>query len=335
MSAFLQIKCEYIMKKTVLLLIAIAIYSNGNSQELKRFGSATLLKELAEKGCKCVDSISTYNRPKNEIAIDISDCINNQIGAYQLGSKLLQIDTLKEKAQEKDRKKNVDISLNTNENSEEYKKYYFEMERYMMENCTSVKEKIASNEKQSAKSFSDNKKAIEYYNKGMEQTEKENFKKAIEYFEKAVKEDAEFAFAWDNLGVNYRRLNNYDKAIECYEKSLEIDPKGVMPLQNIAIVYQYKKEYNKAIEAYNKLAELDKNNPEIYYGIGNVYTTNLKEYEKGLENMCKAYNLYVYLKSPYRTDAEKLISIIYVEMKKQGKEEKFNQILKDNNISQD
>jgi len=322
------------MKKTVLLIIAIAIYSEGISQEVKKLGSETLLKELAENGCKCVDSIRTYNRPKNEIAMDISECIDKQVGAYQLGSKLSQIDTLKDKAVEKDGKKQVDISFNVDENSEEYKKYYYEMERYMMSNCTSLKEKIASNEKQSAKSFSDNKKAIEYYNKGMDQSKNENFEKAIEYFEKAVKEDSEFAFAWDNLGINYRRLNNYDKAIECYKKSLELDPKGLMPLQNIAIVYQYKKEYNKAIEAYEKLAEIDKNNPEIYYGIGNVYATNLKDYEKGLENMCKAYNLYVYLKSPYRADAEKIISLIYVEMKKQGKEEKFNQILKDNNITQ-
>lgn len=322
------------MKKIVILIIVLSIYSKGNSQEVKKLRSETLLKELAQNGCKCVDSIRTYNRPINEIAMDISECIDKQIGAYQLGSKLLQIDTLKEKAPQKNGKKQVDISLNVNENSDEYKKYYFEMERYMMDNCASVKEKIAATEKQSAKSFSDNEKAIEYYNKGMDQSKNDNFEKAIEYFEKAIKEDAEFAFAWDNLGVSYRRLNNYDKAIECYQKSLELDPKGLMPLQNIAIVYQYKKEYNKAIEAYNKLAELDKNNPEIYYGIGNVYTTNLKEYEKGLENMCKAYNLYVYLKSPYRTDAEKLISFIYVEMKKQGKEEKFNQILKDNNITQ-
>lgn len=322
------------MKKIVILIIVFSIYSAGNSQEVKKLGSETLLKELAENGCKCVDSISTYNRPKNEIAMDISDCIDKQVGAYQLGSKLLQIDSLKEIVPEKNEKKQVDISFDTNEDSDEYKKYYFEMERYMMVKCTSVKEKIASYEKQSAKSFSENKKAIEYYNKGIDESKKENFEKAIEYFDKAVKEDAEFAFAWDNLGVNYRRLNNYDKSIECYQKSLEIDPKGLMPLQNIAIVYQYKKEYNKAIEAYNKLAEIDKNNPEIYYGIGNVYATNLQQYEKGLENMCKAYNLYIYLKSPYRADAEKIISLIYVEMKKQGKEEKFNQILKENNITQ-
>jgi tetratricopeptide (TPR) repeat protein len=322
------------MKKLTLLIIVIAFCSIGNSQEVNKVGSETLLKELAENGCKCVDSISTYNRPKNEVAMDISECIDKQIGAYQLGSKLLKIDDLKKVAVEKDGKKQVDVSFNVNENSEEYKKYYYEMERYMMSNCSSLKEKIASNEKQSAKSFSDNKKAIEYYNKGMDEVKKENSEKAIVYFEKAVKEDSEFAFAWDNLGVNYRRLKNYDKAIECYKKSLEIDPKGLMPLQNMALVYQYKKEYNKAIESYGKLAELDKNNPEVFYGIGNVYIVNLQDYEKGLDYMCKAYNLYVYLKSPYRSDAEKLISFVFVEMKKQGKEEKFNQILKNNNISQ-
>jgi hypothetical protein len=39
-------------------------------------------------------------------------------------------------------------------------------------------------------------------------------------------------------------------------------------------------------------------------------------------------------KSPYRTDAEKMINAIYAEMKKQDKENKFNEILKANHISQ-
>ena len=86
------------MKKTFFLVLALSLFSKGISQEVKKSGSETLLKELAEKGCQCVDSIRTYNRPKNEIAMDISDCINNQIEAYQLGSKLMDIDVLKEKA---------------------------------------------------------------------------------------------------------------------------------------------------------------------------------------------------------------------------------------------
>jgi tetratricopeptide (TPR) repeat protein len=129
-------------------------------------------------------------------------------------------------------------------------------------------------------------------------------------------------------------LNKFDEAIDAYEKSLEIDPNGMMPLQNIAVAYQYKKEYKKAIKAYKKLAIIDKSNPEVFYGIGNVYTINLKDYEEGLDYLCKAYNMYIEQKSPYRTDAEKLINYIYSEMKEQGKEEKFNQILEANHISQ-
>ena len=190
-----------------------------------------------------------------------------------------------------------------------------------MENCIFLNEKIKNNEEQSNKSFSKNQKAIDLYSQGIDESKKENFKKAIEYFEKALKIDPEFAFAWDNLGVSYRELNNYDKALESYEKSLEIDPKGITPLQNIAVVYQYKKEYQKAIETYKKLAEIDINNPEIYYGIGQIYSLYLNDYEKGLDNMCKAYNMYIKQKSPYRNDAEKVINLIYSEMKKQGKEE--------------
>lgn len=318
------------MKYFLIFIIFISVTSRGIAQKSNKLSSETLLIELAENGCKCVDSIDTYNKSRVEVAKEISHCIDKQTGAFQIGSKLMNIDNLVGNANEK---KEINISVNVDENSDEYKKYYYELERYMMNNCASLKQKIASYEKQSAKSFSENKKASSFYSKGLAEVKKENYKKAVEYFKKAVKEDPEFAFAWDNLGVNYRRLNNYDKAIESYNKSLEIDPNGIMPLQNIAIVYQYKKEYSKAIKAYEKLAETDKNNPEVYYGIGNVYTNNLNDYEKGLDNMCKAYNLYIEQKSPYRADAEKMISFIYSEMKKQGKEDTFFKILKANNIT--
>ena len=51
--------------------------------------------------------------------------------------------------------------------------------------------------------------------------------------------------------------------------------------------------------------------------------------------MCKAYNLYVKQKSPYRVDAEAQISRIYLEMKKVNKTDRFNEILKENSITAD
>jgi hypothetical protein len=74
------------------------------------------------------------------------------------------------------------------------------------------------------------------------------------------------------------------------------------------------------------------NDPEVYYGIGLIYLSGKNDMENALQNMCKAYNIYVEQKSPYRTDAEKVINMIFGIMKKDNKEEAFNRILKENNI---
>ncbi len=321
------------MKKT-LLLIAISLTSLCSySQNEEASDSTALLKSLSDKACLCVDSIYVTNKTKEELANEISACINRHVSTLQMVEKLMNISKLTENATEVDGKKQINIDINTNENSNEFKKYYYKIERYMMKHCPSLSEKMAANDIISERSFSQNEKALKYYGKGVDAEKEENYKKAVEYFEKAVKEDPQFAFAWDNLGINYRRLNNFDKAIECYKNSLDIDPYGMMPLQNIAVAYQYKKEYDKAIKAYEKLATIDKDNPEIFYGIGNIYALYLNDLEKGLNNMCKAYNMYVTQKSPYRADAEKMINMIYGEMKEKGKEDVFNKILEENNIS--
>jgi tetratricopeptide (TPR) repeat protein len=315
------------MKKASVFILTIFCCSNIFSQKALK---ETLLSEVSSSTCNCIDSIKITNKSKKEIAEAISTCIDKQAGAYQLGAKLFSV---KDSVTVNGGNNQIDVSINIDKNSNEYRQYYFEMERYLMKNCTAIKAKIAADEKENDKSVSSNPKAMELYTKGIKEAEKENHKKAIDYFESALKIDDQFAFAWDNLGLSYRKLGNYEKALEAYKKSIEIDPKGAMPLQNIAIVYQYQKEYQKAIESYQKLIDLDKNNPEIYYGIGQVYAFYLKDYEKALDNMCKAYNLYIEQKSPYRTDAESIINTIYSEMKKIGKEAQFNKILKANNIA--
>ena len=111
-----------------------------------------------------------------------------------------------------------------------------------------------------------------------------------------------------------------------------IDPKGKTPLQNIPVVYQFKKDYDKAIDAYNKLLEVFPEDPEGYFGIGRMHIIK-SDLEKGLDNMCKAYNLYIKINSPYRVDAQTIIAEVYRKMKDKGQEELFYKILKNNNIS--
>lgn len=306
------------MKKKLFLVMTMLSFT-VHSQENK------LLIELSESACKCVDSINTYNRIKDSISSDINKCITKAALAYQLGEKIKDIDTTKTK--------NVTIDIYTNENSKEYKKYYYEVENYMTDNCGSVKRKLAINDVVKKNSFSENEMALKYYNIGSEASERGDYEEAIKYYKLAIKEDPKFVFAYDNLGYAYRKLEKFDDAVEYYKKSLKIDPEGLMPLQNIAIAYKLKKDYTNAIKWYEKLTKVDSNNPEAFYGIS-LIQIETKEYEKALDNICQAYILYVNQKSAYRTDTEKLISMLYVELKEQGKLDIFNKTLEKYHIKQ-
>ena len=321
------------MKKSLFALLFLCFCLLGVCQKTNTKKSDTLLKELSENACTCIDSVDTRNKSNVEITREVSTCIDKQVVAYQLGSALMNVDLKSDLSATGN--KTIKIEINTNKNSKDYKENYYKLESYLMENCKAVKNTVGATDIEDDKSVSENKVAREQYSKGIDFFKAENYKKALPYFEKAVKADSTFVFAWDNLGICYRKLDNYDAAIYAYNKSLAINPNGIMPLQNIAVAYEYKKEYLKEIKAYESLSELDSFNPEVYYGIGRVYTFYLNDIEKGLDNICKAYNLYIKQKSPYRVDAETLINQIYNTMKENKKTDRFNEILKINNINAD
>ncbi|HLK28507.1 MAG TPA: tetratricopeptide repeat protein [Puia sp.] len=327
------------MKNVFVLLVCfsffVVAYSQDNSkpasqQDLQiltqNIDSAKLLRETATDACKCIDSISLINKNTKEISADIKKCIDKQVTVYEIGVKLL--------SSLKTTKKDVSISINPDPNSTEYKKYYYDIERWLTDSCKALRNAVGSNNKESDYSMSKDPASAGQYQKGVDFMKAGNYAEALPYFKKAVEIDSLFAFAWDNVGLCYRRIGNLDEAIKAYEKSLSIDPKGQMPLQNLAIVYEYKKEYDKELEAYKKLQSIYPDDPEVFYGLGRIYTLFKKDPEKGLDNFCKAYTMYIKINSPLRADAEKNIISIFNQMKKDGKEDMFNKILADNHINQ-
>lgn len=317
------------IKKRLTILIPIFICSFIFAQKDTK---GAVLKELSEKACQCTDSIRLLNRNKKDILKDVHGCIDKYTGALQISSLLSGAEDLAKTAPEVNGKKQININFNTNKDSKQYIDSYNDIERYLMNNCPSVKN-IAAASETNDEGFSNDKEAMDFYHKGRELTEKKDWKGAIENYEKAVKKDPEFVYGWDALGINYRRNEEFDKAVSAYEKSLKLNPKGKMALQNIPIVYIYKKEFQKAIDSYMDLDKVYPGDPEVYYGIGNVYFNALKNDEKGLDYICKAYNIYTEQKSPYRTDAETIIGSIYKKMKDEGKADKFKEILKNNKIN--
>ncbi|MGE8511218.1 MAG: tetratricopeptide repeat protein [Chryseobacterium culicis] len=320
------------IKKPITTLFFILLYSLSFSQ--KKTNEKTILQELSEKACQCADSIALSNRKKEDIIKDVHECIDKYTGALQISTLLKGAEKQAENTTEVNGKKEINLTFNTNKNSQQYKDSYNELERYLMQNCESV-QKATQTTETSYDKFSKNDTALNFYQKAVDASKQENWKEAIQNYEQAVKIDPKFIYAWDNLGICYRRVGEYDKALNAYKQSLAADPKGKMPLQNIAITYVYKKEYQKAIDAYNDFDKVYPGDPEVYYGMGQVYFTHLKNNEKGLDNICKAYRLYSEQKSPYRSDAEKMIGYIYKSMKEEGKTDKFKEILKNNNIQFD
>ncbi|AZA98120.1 tetratricopeptide repeat protein [Chryseobacterium joostei] len=317
------------IKKRITILTFILLYCLTFSQ--KKHDKNKLIQELSDNTCKCIDSIGLFDRNKKDILEDIEHCIDKHATALQLGKLIDNIDELSEKAPKVNGKKQVTLNLSTDKNSQQYKDSYNEIERYLMKNCSSLKNAVNTSESK-YESLSKNKEAKDFYDKAINSSEKEDWKDAIQNYEQAVKIDPKFIYAWDNLGICYRRIGEYDKAIDAYKKSLEIDPKGKMPMQNIAITYIYKKEYQKAIDAYSDFDKVYPGDPEVYYGIGQVYFANLKNNEKALDYICKAYKIYAEQKSPYRTDAETVLAHIYKNMSEEGKIDKFKEVMKNNSI---
>lgn len=316
-------------KKQITILTAVLLSSFVSAQ--KSSDKSKLVKEFSDKACKCTDSIALFDRNKQDIIKDIHECIDKQTGVLQMTLLLSGVEELSKKAPEVDGKKQVNLTLNTDKNSDQYKDSYNEIERYLLRNCASLKKAVNTAESK-LNHLSKDEEAMNFYNKAMEASRKEDWKEAVKNYEKAVKKDPTFTYAWDNLGICYRRLEEYDKSIEAYKKSMAINPAGKMPLQNIAIAYVYKKEYQKAIDAYSAMDKAYPGDPEVYYGMGQVYFNNLNNNEKALDYICKAYRIYNEQKSPYRSDAEAVIGFIYNKMKAENKLDKFNEILKNNNI---
>ena len=143
------------MNKSVAFIFSLFSLLSAYSQQKNDVNSDALLKSLSQNACKCIDSVKIVERSKSQISHDIHECIKSEVSAYQLGSKLFGVDTQHLSANKSDT-----ITIDADESSSEFRKYYYEMERYLMENCKSIKNKIATSEVTSNKSLSDDKEAI-------------------------------------------------------------------------------------------------------------------------------------------------------------------------------
>jgi tetratricopeptide (TPR) repeat protein len=309
------------------LLIALCVTTVGFAQD-----NSEKIVEVSLNACDCIAEIDTALSFEDKSA-EIKECIQRANSAYQLKNSILDVsEQISEDKKDLEVisdssavKKEYNISLNSEED-------YQEIEDYLMETCGDMRDIYFSNDTKNKKSLSKNPEALESYNLGINASEIGDYKTALTHYKKAVEIDPKFAFAWDNLGICYRRLDRFKEAVEAYKKSLKIDPKGAMPLMNIGIAYQYLEDYDNAIKYYEKLKKYYKKNPESYYGLSRMYLFK-EDYKNAADNIIKAYKLYVEIESPYKADAEQILTLVYKTMEEKGMKEDFLKIAKENKLN--
>ena len=292
-----------------LLLLSNAIFSQDK----------VIKQEILDESCNCIRKINIdlSNEVKND---SIKSCIVSSIVKDQTNELVQELkkslDTLSLTA--KDTVINQKSSFKI-----EIDKDYQEIQNALMKECEYLKLVLNVNNEQHKNSYSDNKKAMEYYKEGEKYFNKQQYDLALVEYSKAIKKDDKFAFAWDNLGICYRKLERYKEAIKCYKKSLELDPKGKVPLMNMAVAYNLLGDTKNAIKTYERFIEVHPKDAEGYYGISRLQNF-AGEYADALENALKAFVLYDNSSSPYKEDALNVIREIVVNLKKENKIHIFN-----------
>jgi tetratricopeptide (TPR) repeat protein len=81
------------------------------------------------------------------------------------------------------------------------------------------------------------KRALQEYQKGLDEDKKGAVEKAIAHFEEAVKIAPDFYNAWNNLGVAYTTRQRFRDGEVAYRHAHELNPKSHQPLLNLAIAY--------------------------------------------------------------------------------------------------
>jgi tetratricopeptide (TPR) repeat protein len=129
-----------------------------------------------------------------------------------------------------------------------------------------------------------------FLNRGVDYSQKGQYKMAISDYNKAIEIDREFVVAYLNRGFTHSKMGEYEKAISDYSKAIEINPRYAIAYRNRGFVYRKIGEYDKAIADYTRAIEIEPKDAVAYYNRGNAYYDK-GEYEKAWEDIRKAKSL--------------------------------------------
>jgi tetratricopeptide (TPR) repeat protein len=131
---------------------------------------------------------------------------------------------------------------------------------------------------------------------------------AIVNYNETIREEPNYAPAWNNRGrVSYNK-GDYDKAIADCTEAIRLDPKYAEAYTNRGLAYLAKNDLDKALADFNQAITLDAEISRAFNGRAYVYLAR-KDYEKAYADARQAIRLWPRESAYYITTAEIFVAM--------------------------
>lgn len=141
--------------------------------------------------------------------------------------------------------------------------------------------------------------------------EKLNGDAAIQACSEAIRRNPRDALSYYNRGVQNGNKQDLDRAIADYNMAIEIEPKFAAAIGNRGNIHARKGDFDRAIADSTKAIDIDPENPNPYgtrafsYGAKGDFGRSLADYTKAIEvdpKLAAAYNNRAYLRAKFNRD---------------------------------
>jgi tetratricopeptide (TPR) repeat protein len=113
------------------------------------------------------------------------------------------------------------------------------------------------------------------------------YREAIESYQQAPQDSA---IVWNKVGIAYHQMMQLDAAMKRYRRAIRLDAKYPEAINNLGTIYYAEKRYSKAAGCYKRALKLAPASASIYSNLGTAYFA-----EKKYKDAWEAYNTAIQL----------------------------------------
>ena len=153
------------------------------------------------------------------------------------------------------------------------------------------------------------------------------YREAIESYEEAPQDSA---IIWNKVGIAYHQMMQLDAAMKRYRRAIKLDAKYSEAINNLGTIYYAEKHYGKAIGYYKRALKLAPGSASMYSNLGTAYFAEKKfkmsweAYNKALPTRSRGFRASQHLRraaaGPHRRAARQVSTTTGQDLRQEGPE---------------